>query len=47
VKLKIVEEARHQYRVQREWWIGNADHKQLFAEEFRDALHIGQSTTGS
>lgn len=38
MKFKIVEEAGHQYRAEREWWISNADHKQLFAQEFRDAL---------
>jgi hypothetical protein len=38
VKLKVVAQARDQYRAERTWWVTNADHKQLFSQEFRDAI---------
>jgi plasmid stabilization system protein ParE len=38
VKLKVVEQAREQYLVERAWWVENAEHKKLFAREYRDAI---------
>ena len=38
MKVKVVEEAREQYLAERAWWVENADHKKLFAREYRDAL---------
>lgn len=41
MKLKVLEEARKQYLAERAWWVDNADHKKLFAREYRDAiLHL-------
>lgn len=38
MKLEVVEEARKQYLTERAWWVENAEHKRLFAREFRDAI---------
>ncbi len=38
MKVKVVEEAREQYLAERAWWVENADHKQLSAREYRDAI---------
>jgi hypothetical protein len=38
VKIRIVEEARARYIAERAWWVEHADHKKLFALEYRDAI---------
>jgi hypothetical protein len=38
VKLKILEEARAQYRTQNAWWLEHRDAKTLFAREFLAAI---------
>lgn len=38
MKLKILEEARDQYRAQNAWWREHRDAKTLFAQEFLAAI---------
>ncbi len=38
MKLKLVEEAREQYRAENAWWREHRDAKELFAREFLAAI---------